>query len=180
MMPELKEAAERFLVARALPVLLCVMGCASVQGPPERPRIADINVTGGMGVTWVSFDDASVWGSGMQVSRRQDGTWAGEVGSSPIDARFDNDELVINRTLHVGVTPVPEGYLATYRGVDKELIVACAPKDEDCANRASSATALEACKPYGCSKVTYAFVFGRPPQTPTAQIALALLPNNWR
>jgi hypothetical protein len=159
-------------------LLLAVVGCATGPGRAERPRIADVNVTGGRGVAWVSFDDDSLWGPNAQLSRRSDGTWSGELGGKVIDARLDHDALVIGRDLRVDVLPVEDGYLLTYRGVDKELVVTCAPGDEACADRASRPAAIAFCKPYGCAEVTYAYVYGRPSHTPTAQLALALLPTH--
>jgi hypothetical protein len=180
MAPELKMGLERFLVARVLAVLIVGGACATGTAAQEaaRPRIAEINVTGGIGQGWASFDESSVWAPWVQVSRRQDGSWAGRVAGRPMDAHMENDELVIGRSLRVSVLPVREGYLVTYRGLDKELVISCAPGDTACADAASRPAALEQCKPYGCGRVTYAYVYAAPAQPPVAQMGIALLPRN--
>lgn len=181
MTKELNMHLERFVVSRAVWLgLLGVLGCAT--GPETqagaRPRIADVNVTGGVGQGWVSFDDQHLWAPFAQVSRRQDGSWAGKLAGRIVDAHMEGNDVVIGRSLRANVQPVPQGYLVTYRGIDKELVVSCAPGDKACADAASRPSALDQCQAYGCTRVTYQYVYTVPAQTPVAQIALALLPRN--
>jgi hypothetical protein len=104
------------------------LGCAT--GPPAAPYRPDGELVGG-GVT---FDATSVRGSGVNMSRRQDGTWAGNMNGRFSQVTVGRSELVISGPVATRVhwQSSPAGPLLLVRDVEPYLLRVCEDADDDC------------------------------------------------